>query len=148
MESRKGGKMRKSKTTKKTNEVDHAKGGFTLIEILLVVVIIGILAAIAVPKFSGRIGQSKEAAARASIDAIGLALDMYEVDNGEYPSSLNGLVQNSGASNWRGPYLKKGLPKDPWGNDFIYSVTANGYTLTSSGLKDASGSGQDRTGNW
>jgi general secretion pathway protein G len=109
--------------------------GFTLIEILLVVVIIGILAAVAVPKFSGRIGQSKESACLANLNAISLALDMYEIDHGNYPSSLNDLVSGSG-SEWRGPYLKQGLPKDPWGNPFIYSVRQGGYDLKSSGAPD------------
>lgn len=110
----------------------QASQGFTLIEILLVVVIIGILAAVAVPKFAGRIGQSKDSAAKASLQAVSLALDMYEVDHGNYPASLNDLVQGSGA-NWHGPYLKKGMPKDPWGNTFIYSAGSGSYTLKSSG---------------
>ncbi|MDD2236648.1 MAG: type II secretion system major pseudopilin GspG [Kiritimatiellae bacterium] len=121
----------------KRETVQRATAGFTLIEILLVVVIIGILAAVAVPKFSGRIGQSKESACRASLQAISLALDMYEVDSGNYPASLNELVTGSGPD-WHGPYLKQGLPKDPWGNEFIYAPQQNNFTLKSSGAPGGS----------
>jgi general secretion pathway protein G len=110
----------------------NSRAGFTLIEILLVVVIIGILAAVAVPKFSGRSRQAKEGAAKASIQAIGIALDMYELDNGQYPPNLQSLVSGSG-DNWNGPYLKDGLPKDPWGNDYIYQAQGDSYTLKSQG---------------
>ena len=121
----------------KRENTQHTSAGFTLIEILLVVVIIGILAAVAVPKFSGRIGQSKESACRASIQAISLALDMYEVDHGNYPNSLQDLITGS-SPEWHGPYLKQGLPKDPWGNDFIYAAQQNGYDLKSSGAPGGS----------
>ena len=124
-------------TKDKKQEKKQAQSGFTLIEILLVVVIIGILAAVAVPKFSGRIGQSKESAAKASLQAISLALDMYEVDHGNYPSSLSALVTGSGAD-WHGPYLKQGLPKDPWGNPFTYTAKQNGYDLSSQGAPNGS----------
>lgn len=128
-----------------------ARAGFTLIEIMLVVVIIGILAAIATVSFSGRIGQSQESAAAASIEAISLALDLYEIDNFTFPQTLQALVSDPGsAPNWRGPYLKKGLPKDPWGNEFIYRVPGsrnpNSYDILSHGL-DGSESGDD-IGNW
>lgn len=123
------------KKTERNEAARRSRGGFTLIEILLVVVIIGILAAVAVPRFSGRTEQAKESAARSSIKAIGLALDMYEIDNGEYPASLQGLIASQGgASNWRGPYLKEGLPKDPWQNPFNYqypgSKNPHGYDLS------------------
>lgn len=117
----------------KKNERRNARGGFTLIEILLVVVIIGILAAVAVPRFAGRIGQSKDSADAANRHAIELALDMYEVDHGQYPSSLQSLVSDSGDPNWHGPYLKKGVPKDPWGGDYSYSSSGNSYTLSATG---------------
>ncbi|HNR94219.1 MAG TPA: type II secretion system major pseudopilin GspG [Kiritimatiellia bacterium] len=128
----------------KKRKADYSStAGFTLIEILLVVVIIGILAAVAVPRFAGRTGQAKEGAAKASIKAIGVALDLYEMDHGSYPASLNALVENSGSSEWRGPYLKDGLPKDPWGNDFIYSSQGASYDLKSGGEP---GSGKEITG--
>jgi general secretion pathway protein G len=112
----------------------ESTAGFTLIEILLVVVIIGILAAVAVPRFAGRTGQAKVGAAKASIKAIGVALDMFEMDHGNYPQNLQELVRASGnTENWHGPYLKDGLPKDPWGNDFQYQRGQSSYVLKSGG---------------
>lgn len=123
----------------------EAREGFTLIEVLLVVVIIGILAALVVPKLGGRVGQAQEAAAKSDIGAIGTALDLYEVDNGKYPSGIQGLVTKpGGALNWRGPYLKKGVPKDPWGNEYLYTYPGQhgDYDLKSFG-PDGAASGDD-----
>ena len=116
--------------------------GFTLIEILLVVVIIGILAAVAVPKLSGRVGQAQVNAAKASIEAIGLAVNMYEVDNGKFPDSLQNLLTKGGEINWNGPYLEKST-KDPWGNDFQYTKNGNSYTIVSAGPDGTFGSEDD-----
>ena len=97
---------------------------FTLIELLLVLVILGVLAAVVVPRFANRGDDAKKTAARTDISAISLALDTYEVDNGGYPSTEEGLaalVQAPGsARSWKGPYLKQ-MPTDPWGNQYIYS---------------------------
>jgi general secretion pathway protein G len=132
---------------KKRNVESTVRSGFTLIEILLVVVIIGILAAVAIPRLGGRVKQAQIAAAQADVNNIGMALRLYEVDNGAYPGSLSGLVTSPGAApNWRGPYLEKGIPKDPWGNDYIYSHPGsrnpNGYDLHSMG-PDGAESGDD-----
>lgn len=111
-----------------------ARSGFTLIEVLLVVVIIGILAAVVVPRLSGRVGQSQVSAAKSSIAAIGLALDLYETDNGSFPPSLQSLLTKGSEQNWRGPYLKKGeIPVDPWGHEFTYTLKENGYEIRSGG---------------
>ncbi len=101
------------------------QSAFTLIELLLVLVILGILAAIVVPKFSGRTEQARETAARSQLATFGTALDAYEVDIGRYPQGKNGLQslveQPRENNNWRGPYLKKKIvPKDPWNNDYQY----------------------------
>ncbi len=99
-------------------------GGFTLIELLLVLVILGILAAIVVPKFSGRTEQAKLAAAKTQIATFNTALDAFEVDNGFYPKGKDGLVdlvqQPRDSQEWKGPYLKSDIPDDPWGRPYIY----------------------------
>src|SRR5438093_588793 len=94
--------------------------GFTLIEILLVVIIIGILVSLVAPRLAGRSEEARNQAAKADIEGgISLALDLYEVDNGRYPARLDDLVTKpSDAQNWKGPYIKKGLPKDPWGTAY------------------------------
>lgn len=123
-----------------------AEAGFTLIEVLLVVVIIGILVAVVMPKLTGRGKEAQIAAAKASIENISLAIDLYEVDNGAYPASLQALITKGSELNWRGPYLKKGeIPLDPWGKEFIYSAKENGYELKSLGPNGTDGGGDDIT---
>lgn len=127
--------------------------GFTLIEILLVVIIIGILVSLVAPRLAGRSEEARKQAARADIDGgISLALDLYEMDNGRYPGKLDDLVTKPGESlNWKGPYLKKGLPKDPWGNLYIYKFPGthnpSSHDLSSSGPDKQEGTADDIT-NW
>lgn len=128
---------------------------FTLVEMLLVLVILAVLAAIVIPKFSGRSQQAKETAAKSQIASMEMALDAFEVDTGFYPSGNNGLNAlidpPSNAPNWRGPYLKKGIPLDPWGNPYTYSYPGrnnpSGYDLMSVG-PDGRAGGDDDITNW
>lgn len=113
---------------------------FTLIELMLVVIILGILAAMVMPRLVGRSEQARIAAAKADINAnLALALDMFEMDNGHYPDKLSDLRVNPGlADTWKGPYTKKD-PKDPWGKDYLYErLNAEGkdYTLCSKGTSE------------
>ena len=105
------------------------RGGFTLIELMVVIVILGILAGLIVPRIMGRPEQAKQLKAKMQIESITTALKLYKLDNGMYPSTEQGLlplVEEPSAGNvpknWRkGGYLEKGkVPKDPWGNDFVY----------------------------
>jgi general secretion pathway protein G len=129
------------------------KAGFTLIELLLVLVILGVLAAIVVPKFSGRTEQARKTAAVSQIATFGTALDAYEVDMGSYPqgkSGLSALVQQPReGSGWRGPYLQKEVPVDPWGNPYIYECpgknNTTGYDLSSMGPDGRAGTDDDIT---
>ena len=115
-----------------------ARGGFTLIEVLLVVAILGILASVVVVNFSGRQKKAMISACRASIKAVCTAIDTYEVDTGRYPPGLGSLVNNDGAPNWSGPYVKGGSPKDPWGNPLQYTSSGDGYKVSSPGPGDGS----------
>lgn len=128
--------------------------GFTLVEMLLVLVILAVLAAIVIPKMSGRSLQAKITAAKADISGLELALDAFEVDTGGYPAGNNGLSaltdEPSGTQNWKGPYLKK-TPLDPWGNAYIYSYPGKnnpkGYDISSMG-QDMRPGGDDDITNW
>jgi general secretion pathway protein G len=131
------------------------RSGFTLIELLLVMVILVVLAAVVVPKFTGRSEQARLTAAKTDISAIEGALDAFEVDNGRYPTNEEKLdallVAPSGLTNWRGPYLKRNVvPVDPWGNAYVYHFpgahNASGYDLFSMGPDGREGT--DDVANW
>ena len=128
------------------------RSGFTLIEIMLVVAIIGILAAMVVPRLTGRTKQAREAVAKADVQVnLPLALDLYELDIGEFPDSLDNLRENKDNSdNWKGPYIKK-VPKDPWGNDYYYVYPGQNnrddYDLYSAGPDGTPGNDDDAV-NW
>jgi len=98
--------------------------GFTLLELLVVMVIIGLLASYVGPKYFEQIGKSETKTARAQVDALGKALDQYRIDVGQYPSTEQGLAALNktpgNESKWNGPYLKKSVPDDPWGKPYSY----------------------------
>ncbi|MCC6231631.1 MAG: type II secretion system major pseudopilin GspG [Verrucomicrobiales bacterium] len=120
---------------------------FTLIELLLVLVILGILAAIVVPKFAGRTEQARVTAAKTQLASFATALDAYEVDNGSYPKGKDGLLnlvqQPRDSQTWKGPYLKD-IPADPWNRPYVYECPGRRNT-TSYDLSSAGADGQDGT---
>lgn len=103
---------------------DQVNYGFTLLELLVVMVIIGLLAGYVAPRYFSQIGKSEVKAARAQLDALEKSLEALNLDIGHYPSTeqgLNALVKRpTGEGKWQGPYLKKTLPLDPWGNPYVY----------------------------
>lgn len=100
--------------------------GFTLLELLVVMVIIGLLAGYVAPRYFAQVGKSETKVARAQIDAFEKALEQYRLDTGHFPSSDQGLaalvVKPSGEAKWAGPYLKRAVPPDPWGRPYIYKL--------------------------
>jgi len=100
--------------------------GFTLLELLVVMVIIGLLAGYVAPKYMAQIGKSEIKAAKAQIDALEKSLDQYRLDTGHYPTQQQGLIalvtRPSDEPKWDGSYLRKGLPQDPWGHPYQYKI--------------------------
>ena len=129
--------------------------GFTLIEILVVIVVIGVLAALVAPNVFRNVGQSKQTAARAQVEMLGSALDAFRLDNDVYPTTEQGLealrrepLGEPRPRDWRGPYLRKDVPTDPWGRPYLYrspsAADAWGYELASYGRDGREGgSGED-----
>ncbi len=129
--------------------------GFTLIELLLVLVILATLAAVVVPKFTKRSEQARITAARTDIANLEVALDAFEIDTGRYPTTEEGLgallEQPTDVREWHGPYIKRGVPSDPWGNLYVYRApgqhNTSGYDLHSFGPDGQDGGGDD-IDNW
>jgi general secretion pathway protein G len=132
--------------------VSRSARGFTLIELLVVIAVIAVLAGLVGPMVFRNVGDAKLTAAKAQLELFGLALDQYRLDNDYYPSTAQGLEAlrstpqgEPAARNWRGPYLKKQVPFDPWGRAYIYAITATGYALFSLGRDGKEGGeGEDR----
>ncbi|HYG22794.1 MAG TPA: type II secretion system major pseudopilin GspG [Verrucomicrobiae bacterium] len=131
-----------------------ASAAFTLIELLLVLAILGILAAIVVPKMAGRTQDAQLRAAATQISVFKTSLSTFELDNGYYPRGQNGLqdlIQRPrDAQNWKGPYLDTDvLPKDPWGHDYVYTspgrYNTTGYDISSNGPDGQPGTDDDIT---
>lgn len=123
--------------------------GFTLTELLIVLVIIGLLAALVGPVLYQRINPAKQSVARAQIESFMTALDSYFLDVGKFPSPQQGLsalrTRQEGESKWNGPYLKKEIPSDPWGNPFAYRSPGRngGYEIISYGADGKEGGEND-----
>ena len=120
--------------------------GFTLIELLVVILILGILAALIVPRVVGKTADAKIAAAKTDLSTLSSALANFRLDCDRYPTTEEGLnalrVQPSGINNWKGPYLDKDVPNDPWQNPYQYSAPGpdgNGYQIMSYGSDGAQG---------
>lgn len=122
------------------------RDGFTLMEVLLVMAILVIMGTLVVANFSGILGKSKEKNAKIQLQALGKALDLYQIDMNGYPEGQDGLyalqeeppTAVGGTSNWGGPYLKKSIPPDPWGREYMYEagyddVGQNFYRIWSQG---------------
>ncbi len=138
--------MKKPGMSKNFKQREKNNSGFTLIELLIVMVIIGLLAAFIVPKFIGRVGEAKQVSAKAQIELLSTALDVYKLDTGKYPTQdagLEALINKSDeAKNWKGPYLKKEkIPKDPWRSEYIYNFPGEhgDYDIISYGADGSEG---------
>ncbi len=130
--------------------------GFTLLELLVVMVIIGLLVGYVAPMYFKQVGKSEVKVARAQIEAFGKALDQYRLDSGHYPTTEQGLqaliTKPADETRWDGPYLKKGVPTDPWGAAYAYKRpgTKGEYDIVSLGKDSApGGTGEDADiGSW
>jgi general secretion pathway protein G len=120
--------------------------GFTLLELLVVILIIGLLTGVVAPRFLGQVSRSEIATARAQLDAFDKALQAFRIDTGHFPDTSQGLralvAQPAGEGRWRGPYLQSEIPPDPWGHAYQYRSPGNGgrdYDLLSYGTDRAPG---------
>lgn len=138
-----------------TRRARRFRSGFTLIELIVVIVVLGLLAGLVAPQIFGRVSEAKTVTARTQMELLAAALDGYRLDNGGYPSTTQGLqalMERPSAeptpANWRGPYLRKAIPLDPWGRAYIYlgpgQRNPRGFDLSSFGADGrVGGEGED-----
>lgn len=118
--------------------------GFTLIEILVVMAIIAMLAVMVAPNLFNQQAGAQRDVALTEISTLEAALDIHRLDVGEYPDSLEGLMENeTDRASWNGPYLRRAVPTDPWGNDYVYESNGREFTLISYGADGMSGGEED-----
>jgi general secretion pathway protein G len=128
----------------RTRRIARTRGGFTLIEIMVVIAVLAILAALVAPNIFSHLGTAKDVAAKSQMEMIGAALDAYRLDNGRYPTTAQGLevlrtepTIEPRPRNWRGPYLRREVPLDPWGTSYQFvspgEANPNAYDLISYG---------------
>lgn len=129
--------------------------GFTLIELLVVIIVIGLLAGLVAPQIVGRVSEARVTTAKAQLELFNVALESYRLDNGRFPTTEQGLAalrdrptRGPAPTSWQGPYLKKSVPMDPWGNAYVYrspgARSAAGYDLLSLGRDGKpGGTGED-----
>ena len=133
--------------------------GFTLLELVVVIIVLGLLAGLVAPQIIGRVSEARGTTAKAQIELLSVALDNYRLDNGGYPTTDQGLealrtppVGGVAPKNWKGPYLRQAVPMDPWGVAYVYTApgTVNGtaydlYTLGKDGKVGGAGEDEDVT---
>lgn len=129
--------------------------GFTLLELVVVIIVLGLLAGLVAPQIIGRVSDAKSTTAKTQIELFSVALDSYRLDNGSYPTTEQGLAalrerptRSPAPANWRGPYLRKDVPLDPWGRAYVYRAPGErnpgGFDLESLGRDGkAGGEGED-----
>jgi general secretion pathway protein G len=145
--------MKTTMKTKVSMKANVKQLGFTLLELLVVLLIIGMLVAYVGPKYFGEVTKSQRQIAAAQIEGLGQSLDQFRVDTGHYPNATEGLAAlfaspgSTSEPNWHGPYLKKAVPADPWGNAYVYTIPSTvpgkDYDLISYGADGQPGGTDD-----
>ena len=129
---------------KKLNKRLQRNDGFTLIEILVVMAIIAMLAVMVAPNLFNQQAGAMRDVARTEISRLEAVLDIYRLDVGEYPDSLEGLMEDdTDRASWNGPYLRRAVPRDPWDNEYVYESNGREFTLLSYGADGMSGGEED-----